>query len=501
LTVFLPTLDAKRCPRMVFSMQDGLKNLSSEAQYNPKLKKLLSGKWGSALGFYKQNHQYKIPTTLSSELGRIGIRVDSKKTEAQILSGFDTEGCLPQKTAPKIEGLGVNGSKAGPGSSTNRPDTPGSGTTVLRATTPPGSGTESQGNKLPSKTTFLPTNPALSRLLGIVGGSSTLDPSKTGGTSTNPNRPSIGIGNLGNLNDLFEGKPKPSTPNPDPTNPPVIVTPDPTPPKPTKPEPEKPKPVKPKPEEPKPEEPKPDPGSGLSEERLKGKAAIFSLDIDGPEDINRSTAEIILRGIGLMGAKSVHKLSYQEALEALHRGKTYQRKPGVTLDSVTKIKYGPEKSMRQMIFEELQKLKEAIRKYPDQPLISKKDDPAMFKEWVENSSKSLTNLQPPGDRRRLMLSLMSRESGQTHWRDFVPITSVAAAVGFGQFLPRTAEGYKINPYDPEQNIKGIAMMLNGHLKTKSLKDALIFYNAGATKPPPQSAINYANAIIKNMKNY
>ena len=509
--VFLPTVEAKRCPRNVFSMRDGLKNLSSEAQYNPKLQKLLSGKWGSAISFYKQNHQHKIPTSLSAELGRIGIKVDSKKTEAQLLSEFDPEGCFPEdsKTDSNTENTDQKTeNSSGNSSQPAKPAVPSSGNTVT-----PGSN-QNNSNPNPSqtpppRTTYLPSNPALSRLLGVVGGGSTVDPSKPGRTPSNPNRPNIGIGNLGNLNELFEGKPKPSEPKPEPPKPeppkpepPKPEPPKPEPPKPEPPKPEPPKPEPPKPEPPKPEPPKPEPpGGGITDETLQGKAAIFALDIDGPEDINRNNAEIILRGIGLMGERSVHKLSYQKALEALHRGKTYQRKPGVTLDSVTKIKYGPEKSMRQMLFEELQSLKSAIRKYPNNSTISKKDDPEQFKKWVENSAPALTNLQPPEDRRRLMLSLMNTESGQTHWRDFVPITSQAAAVGFGQFLPRTAEGYGINPYDPEENIKGIAIMLNGHLKTKSLRDALIFYNAGATKPPPQSALRYADGIIRNMKNY
>jgi len=465
-------------------MRDGLKNLGAETVYNLKLKQLLSEKWSSAISFYVENHQYRIPTQLSADLGRIGIQVDNKRTESEILSTFDPHECLPKNIDPAQKDQ-------------KKKPLPMVLTSLKSASEKPPKIVSVQA----PKTGYFPENPALSRLLGVVGGS-----------SSQQSKPR-GMSKLGGLDELFAGK------SGAPITPPTASNPDslplmepPVPPKPTQPVSRKPEPIEPpeppklmqEPAHPEPDPPEPSPEPAPESSRtgsLEGTNPVFSLDIKGPEDINKSSAEIILTGIGLIGPKSVHKLNYQEALEALHRGKTYERKPGVKLDSVTKIKYGPEKSMRQMIFEEYERLKEAIRKYPDQSLISKKNDPDQFREWVENSAKALTNLEPVADRQRLMLSLMSRESGQTHWRDYVPITSTAAAVGFGQFLPRTAEGYKINPYDPEQNIKGIAIMINEHLRTKSLKDALIFYNAGGTKPTPQAAIDYANAIIKNMKNY
>jgi hypothetical protein len=491
------SLVAEICPRKLFSLQDGLRNLRAEAQSNPKLRRLLSEKWGSALQFYERNYQYKIPTRLSTDLAKIGIRVDSRKTESEILASLDSQDCLPKTT-----GLNQGSKKEDPGKIAPKKPSANLGK-------PPYLSYQPVFTK-PPKTGDLPQKPTLSRLLKIVGG------------KTSSSLPPFGMGKLGGLDELFAGKSKPSIPQGGSSGavPHFVLDPPSPSPSPTAhiisgPPSSKSKPIKPEvsqspsPEtdaespstEAKPTQPSERTPSPPSDKQMEGKNPIFALDIKAPEDINRSSAEIILAGIGLMGPKSVHKLSYQEALEALHRGKTYTRKPKVKLDSVTKIRYGPEKSMREMVFEEYQRLKEAIRKYPDQPLISKKNNPELFSEWVESSAPALTNLKPSSDRRKLMLSLMSRESGQTHWRNFIPITSGAAAVGFGQFLPRTAEGYKINPYDPEQNIKGIAIMLNEHLKTKSLKDALIFYNAGAVKPTPQAAIDYANAIIRNMKNY
>ncbi len=61
--------------------------------------------------------------------------------------------------------------------------------------------------------------------------------------------------------------------------------------------------------------------------------------------------------------------------------------------------------------------------------------------------------------------------------------SVAGAIGLGQIMPSTAVYLKIDPFDPDQNIRGCALYIKEQLKRwqkskNSLKLAIASYNAG-----------------------
>jgi len=126
LIFLLPVLgfsQEDRCPRKVFSGRDGLKNLRAETRFNPKLNKLFRGKWGKAADFYIQNGQYRIPTSLSAELARIGVRVDLSRTEKELKANFEPSWCKePEAPEEPVEGvLSTSGSEPKPPSEPARP--------------------------------------------------------------------------------------------------------------------------------------------------------------------------------------------------------------------------------------------------------------------------------------------------------------------------------------------------------------------------------------------
>jgi soluble lytic murein transglycosylase-like protein len=58
--------------------------------------------------------------------------------------------------------------------------------------------------------------------------------------------------------------------------------------------------------------------------------------------------------------------------------------------------------------------------------------------------------------------------------------SPAGAVGIAQFMPSTAQGLGINPYDPVQSLSGAAsLMVRYFTKYQSYDKALAAYNAGS----------------------
>ncbi|MBT3783850.1 hypothetical protein HOF92_02665, partial [bacterium] len=151
-----------------------MKNLRAESRYNPKLKKLFSGKWGTAADFYIRNGQYKIPTSLSAQLAKIKIGVDLKRTERELLRIFDPKGCLQKK--PNSSQIGTNPRKSGG----EKPNSTGTGGTTQtgKIKSPKIKKPPQPQPKKPTNTTFLPSNPDLSKILGGIGGGSTFKPPK-----------------------------------------------------------------------------------------------------------------------------------------------------------------------------------------------------------------------------------------------------------------------------------------------------------------------------------
>ena len=58
--------------------------------------------------------------------------------------------------------------------------------------------------------------------------------------------------------------------------------------------------------------------------------------------------------------------------------------------------------------------------------------------------------------------------------------SPAGAIGIAQFIPSTAQGLGINPYDPVQSLSGAASLMARYYTTyQSMPKALAAYNAGS----------------------
>jgi soluble lytic murein transglycosylase-like protein len=60
--------------------------------------------------------------------------------------------------------------------------------------------------------------------------------------------------------------------------------------------------------------------------------------------------------------------------------------------------------------------------------------------------------------------------------------SSAGAIGIAQFMPATAQGLGINPYDPVQSLSGAAsIMARYYVKYQDYSKALAAYNAGTSR--------------------
>jgi len=106
---------------------------------------------------------------------------------------------------------------------------------------------------------------------------------------------------------------------------------------------------------------------------------------------------------------------------------------------------------------------------------------------------------------RLLVALIAVESS---WRD--DAISRAGARGLGQLMPATAAGLGIDPDDPLENIRGVAVHLRGLLahygqlgREDATIDALAAYNAGAGAvdryggvPPYPETRAYVRAVIR-----
>lgn len=210
---------------------------------------------------------------------------------------------------------------------------------------------------------------------------------------------------------------------------------------------------------------------------------VYSLTLTGPEQIGEKEAKVILQAMGLMNDKR----SFQKAIKGLKYGYTYVNKSGTFNAEV-----------KGYLFREYTLLKKALDKYGDYPTISAEETPELFEKWMSAASTKLTAL-PVKQRYALMKSLMTQETGKTHWVDFTPIMGSSADTGFGQFIPATAMAVGINPYDPAENIAGIAIHLNGLIRSFGLKEALARYNGG--NDPPAVSYRYASSIMSRMQRY
>lgn len=229
---------------------------------------------------------------------------------------------------------------------------------------------------------------------------------------------------------------------------------------------------------------------------------ILGLNLTSPSQIDAGTAERILEHAGFLHSRVVNyhtppaRNALEAGLRALYWGRKYSKPSGVPALNA---------EMQGFLFKEYQNLRAAQEKYQGWPEISKDAHPQAYQGWIVQAAQHLTEL-PEAQRIPLMQSLMTTESGKTHWKDYRPVVSFAGAVGFGQFLPQTAEGLGINPYDPAENIAGIAKYLNeliqksegrGLSGSGAVRRALAEYNGG-NSPPQRSFTQYADGIMSRV---
>lgn len=225
------------------------------------------------------------------------------------------------------------------------------------------------------------------------------------------------------------------------------------------------------------------------------------LRLSNASQVGRREAEIVLQAAGFYADRIYKKHAppatsrYEAALAALTWGKTYKKpRNRVALDAKS----------QQWVLEEYQLLSKALRRYQGWSHISKDHRPQEYQSWVQSASGELTNVSA-SQRVALMQSLMTTESGKTHWQGYRPVISHAGAVGFGQLMPATAKELGVNPYDPADNIRGIAILLNRNIAKANkkglsgraaLRQALAEYNGGGK--PPASSYKYADGILARL---
>lgn len=221
---------------------------------------------------------------------------------------------------------------------------------------------------------------------------------------------------------------------------------------------------------------------------------VLAMNITDASQITDDIARQILQGTNLMSRSR----NLQDAYGRLAYGWTYDSDyvggQGLSLNSTVRNRY---KSyvVRDLVFKEYTLLKQALQKYPGMPEISARTQPEKFRQWTERASRELTAL-PANQRLRVMQALMSHESGKIHWRNYRVTMGAAAEVGLGQFMPATAEAQNINPYDPEENIIGIARYLNQCIRDRGgdLRQGLATYNGGGGNYRTAQAQRYASSV-------
>jgi hypothetical protein len=221
-------------------------------------------------------------------------------------------------------------------------------------------------------------------------------------------------------------------------------------------------------------------GGGL--ESLYSSVPALRLSINSASDVTRQNAEQMLRAMGFINSRR----DFNDALKGLSISCTYSRSNN-SFDA----------DMKQYIFENWQLYKQALAKYSNMSEISERKTPELYERWIESAADRLTSLGTRRERVALMKSLMTQESGRTQWKNYVPVVSGAGAIGTGQFLYATAKDVGINPFDPKENIEGIAIYMNRLIRSKgSLRKALACYNGGNN--PPAESYGYAASIMGRM---
>lgn len=205
---------------------------------------------------------------------------------------------------------------------------------------------------------------------------------------------------------------------------------------------------------------------------------IYELSLANKDQIGQAEATRILQATGIM-----KNGSFTQAIGQLRRGYTYGAQTSGAFDAAA----------REMLFTEYQQMRRAVDKWGRHPTISESATPQLYDGFLRSASARLTAL-PEADRYSFIKALTTQESTRTHWVNGVPVIGGSGAAGFGQLLPRTAQSYGRNRYDPEQNLITSATYVNGLIAKYGLREGLARYNGG-TEPPAFSYRGYADQIL------
>lgn len=119
--------------------------------------------------------------------------------------------------------------------------------------------------------------------------------------------------------------------------------------------------------------------------------------------------------------------------------------------------------------------------------------PQEYSDWLRQSARA------EGVPETLLFSLVWHESGFCQ-----NALSSAGAIGLGQLMPGTARSLGVDPYDPQQNLRGSARYLRQqYQRFGRIELALAAYNAGPARvaacgcvPPIPETRNYVNNIVQ-----
>ena len=148
---------------------------------------------------------------------------------------------------------------------------------------------------------------------------------------------------------------------------------------------------------------------------------------------------------------------------------------------------------KEKLLENLKQMKEALKKWGHHKEFNK--DTLPLDEMLKKSSKFITNLPDLLDKngksintKGLLDKLTFAESSHIHkYIEKFKVNKISGSIGFGQLMPYTAKELGVNPYDPEDNLKGCSKLLSSNFKFLSkyskdkndlLSKGIAAYNCG-----------------------
>ncbi len=198
-------------------------------------------------------------------------------------------------------------------------------------------------------------------------------------------------------------------------------------------------------------------------------------------------------------AKKNSGTPYQKALKALSWGWTFKKqRRNLTLNSTPRR---GKTTVRNLVFEEYQRMTKAYSKYSNLKTLSAKATPKEFNQLVQTAANGITWKGNPSQKFKLITAQLDVESFKRHWTDHKLTRSFAGAGGAGQIMPGHSlgkHGKGMNYYDPADGFKLHVLILNDYLRSSkgNLRNALAKYNGGPgafRRSGPQA---YARKIMR-----